>query len=124
MGLCLDDRLNSSSPGSAVVRVWSCNGQATQQWQVMSDGTIRHNSLCLSAVGGGTANGTGIVLDTCTGTRRPERRDLPLGTNTEVTQVARSRGPRTAEGRPPVPDHAGRVQVPDSPTLTSPWAIW
>ena len=66
LGLCLDDRGNSSANG-AVVQVWRCNGQRTQQWQVMSDGTIRHNGLCLDARGRGTANGTKAELWSCTG---------------------------------------------------------
>jgi hypothetical protein len=66
MGYCLDDRNNSSGNG-AVVQVWRCNGLASQSWQVMSDGTIRHNGLCLDAVGSGTANGTKVQLWTCTG---------------------------------------------------------
>jgi Ricin-type beta-trefoil lectin domain/Putative Ig domain len=66
MGLCLDDRANSSASG-AVVQVWRCNGQRTQQWQVMSDGTIRHNSLCLDAKGRGTTNGTKVELWSCNG---------------------------------------------------------
>jgi hypothetical protein len=66
MGYCLDDRNNSGSNG-AVVQVWRCNGGASQGWQVMSDGTIRHNGLCLDAVGSGTANGTKVQLWACTG---------------------------------------------------------
>jgi len=66
MGLCLDDRNNSSSNG-AVVQVWQCNGQASQKWQVYSDGTIRHNGLCLDAENRGTANGTRVQLWACTG---------------------------------------------------------
>jgi len=66
MGYCLDDRNNSGSNG-AVVQVWGCNGLASQVWQVMSDGTIRHNGLCLDAVGSGTANGTKVQLWACTG---------------------------------------------------------
>jgi hypothetical protein len=66
MGLCLDDRSNSSRNG-AVVQVWQCNGDAAQQWQVLSDGTIRHNGLCLDAAGYGTANGTKVQLWACTG---------------------------------------------------------
>jgi hypothetical protein len=61
LGLCLDDRGNSSTPG-AVVQVWACNGLANQQWQVMSDNTIRHNGLVLDAVGRGTTNGTKVQL--------------------------------------------------------------
>jgi len=66
MGLCLDDRSNSSSNG-AVVQVWKCNGQASQQWGVYSDGTIRHGGLCLDARNNGTANGAKVQLWTCTG---------------------------------------------------------
>jgi hypothetical protein len=66
MGLCLDDRFNSSAP-NAVVQVWRCNGSANQQWQVMSNGTIRHNGLCLDASANGTANGVRIQLWSCTG---------------------------------------------------------
>jgi hypothetical protein len=66
MGLCLDDRGNSSSNG-AVVQVWRCNGLASQRWQVESDGTIRHNGLCLDAKGYGTTNGTRVQLWACTG---------------------------------------------------------
>ncbi len=66
MGLCLDDRGNSSTSG-AVVQVWRCNGLPNQQWQVLSDGTIRHNGLCLDARGFGTTNGTKVQLWACTG---------------------------------------------------------
>ncbi|HEX6523987.1 MAG TPA: ricin-type beta-trefoil lectin domain protein [Streptosporangiaceae bacterium] len=66
MGLCLDDRGNSSTSG-AVVQVWRCNGLTNQVWQVMSDGTIRHNNLCLDAKGRGTTNGTKLDLWSCNG---------------------------------------------------------
>jgi ricin-type beta-trefoil lectin protein/Big-like domain-containing protein len=66
MGLCLDDRNNSTRNG-AVVQVWQCNGAANQKWQVWSDGTIRHNGLCLDAENHGTANGTKVQLWACTG---------------------------------------------------------
>src|SRR5579872_3903177 len=66
MGLCLDDALNSSHNG-AIVQVWRCNGMSNQNWQVMSDGTIRHNGLCLDARDFGTTNGTKIQLWSCTG---------------------------------------------------------
>jgi hypothetical protein len=71
MGLCLDDRNNSTRNGT-VVQVWRCNGLASQQWQVWSDGTIRHNGLCLDATGDGTANGTKVQLWTCTGDANQE----------------------------------------------------
>lgn len=66
MGLCLDDRLNSKSNG-AVVQVWKCNGESTQVWQVMNNGTIQHNGLCLDAKGFGTKSGTKVELWACTG---------------------------------------------------------
>ena len=66
MGFCLDDRLNSSSNG-AVVQVWHCNGQTTQVWQVMNNGTLEHNGLCLDARGFGTKSGTKVQLWACTG---------------------------------------------------------
>jgi hypothetical protein len=66
LGLCLDDRFNSSTPG-AVVQVWGCNGLSNQDWQVMSNGTIEHNGLCLDARGFGTTSGTKVQLWTCTG---------------------------------------------------------
>ena len=66
MGLCLDDRDNSARNG-AVVQAWQCNEMANQQWQVYSDGTIRHDGLCLDATGYGTANGTKVQLWACTG---------------------------------------------------------
>jgi hypothetical protein len=50
-----------------VVQVWRCNGLQNQQWQVMTNGTIEHNGLCLDASGGGTTSGTKVDLWTCTG---------------------------------------------------------
>lgn len=66
MGLCLDDANNATNSG-AVVQVWRCNGLANQNWQVMSDGTIRHAGLCLDARNFGTTDGTKIQLWACTG---------------------------------------------------------
>jgi len=66
MGLYLDDRGNSSTKG-AVVQVWKGTGGLNQVWQVMSDGTIRHNGLCLDVVGASKSNGAKIDLWTCTG---------------------------------------------------------
>ena len=66
MGLCLDDRGNGSRNG-AIIQVWKCSGDSAQQWQVYSDGTIRHNGLCLDASGYGTNNGAKVQLWACTG---------------------------------------------------------
>ena len=62
MGYCLDDRNNSNSNG-AVVQIWRCTRGTSQVWQVMSDGTIRHNGRCLETPG--TGNGTKVELWTC-----------------------------------------------------------
>ena len=67
------------------VVIWGCNGQTNQQWNVNADGTITNVNagLCLDATGGGTANGTKLLLWTCNGgkpevdpqlTGRPGRR--------------------------------------------------
>lgn len=64
LGLFLDDRFNSSANG-AVVQVWRGNGLPSQQWQVMSDGTIWHNGLVLTASHSG--NGALLYLSTYTG---------------------------------------------------------
>jgi hypothetical protein len=66
MHLCLDDRFSIVAPG-AIVWVWGCNGTGAQNWAVMSDGTIRHNGLCLGAIGSGTAPTTKVRLQTCNG---------------------------------------------------------
>jgi len=51
------------------VIVYTCNGQANQQWTVRADGTVAgvQSGLCLDAAGQGTANGTMVLLWTCNG---------------------------------------------------------
>jgi hypothetical protein len=66
LGLCLDDRLGRTSNG-AIVQVWRCNGRSTQTFEVMTDGTIRHDGLCLDASGFGTTSRTKVQLWACTG---------------------------------------------------------
>jgi hypothetical protein len=65
---CLDASGQGTANGTAVV-TWDCNGQANQQWNVNSDGTITgvQSGLCLDASGAATANGTKIQLWQCTG---------------------------------------------------------
>ena len=67
-GLCLDVQGASTSPGTAV-DIYSCNGQANQQWNVNANGTITgvQSGLCLDVTGAGTANGTAVELWTCNG---------------------------------------------------------
>jgi hypothetical protein len=65
---CLDASGQGTANGTAVI-IWDCSGQANQQWNVNSDGTITgvQSGLCLDAVGNGTANGTKINLWACHG---------------------------------------------------------
>jgi hypothetical protein len=67
-GKCLDANGAGTSNGTAVV-VWDCNGQANQQWNVNTNGTITgvQSGLCLDANAAGTAAGTKIILWSCNG---------------------------------------------------------
>ena len=49
--------------------IWTCNGQANQQWNVNSNGTVTgtQSDLCLDVTGASTANGTLVELWTCNG---------------------------------------------------------
>jgi hypothetical protein len=84
LGYCLDDRGNSGSNG-AIAQVWKCTGGAAQVWQVMNDGTIRHNGLCLDATGG-TANGTKVQLRACT--RKPSQQWNPRNSRVSYANPA------------------------------------
>jgi endo-1,4-beta-xylanase len=65
---CLDANAQGTTNGTAVI-IWDCNGQANQQWNVNSNGSVSgvQSGLCLDAVGQGTANGTKIQLYSCWG---------------------------------------------------------
>jgi beta-glucosidase len=62
-GKCLDDT-GSGTADDNPVQLYSCNGDAAQQWQVDGD-EIRAFGKCLSDLNGGTANGTRVVLYSC-----------------------------------------------------------
>jgi hypothetical protein len=65
-GLCLDV-VGQSTVNGAGVQVWSCSGNANQQWAY--DGarlTIYGGSKCLDVTGGNTANGTKLQIWDCT----------------------------------------------------------
>jgi RHS repeat-associated protein len=66
VGLCMDDNGDSTSNGNKV-QIWACNGGASQQWTVESNGTIELGGSCLDVKGAGTTNGTLIDLNTCNG---------------------------------------------------------
>jgi len=62
-GKCLRANASDGSP----VQLWGCDGSATQQWNVMSDGTIRTGGLCMDAAWGATASGTRVQVARCSG---------------------------------------------------------
>jgi hypothetical protein len=73
LGLCLDDDGGAWAEGD-VVHLWSCWGGPGQRWTLTSEGQLRgENDKCVTPVDGGTANGTRLVLATCS-TPRPEQR--------------------------------------------------
>ena len=63
--LCIDDASASTTPG-AVVRTYTCNASAAQNWTIGTDGTIKVlGTMCLDTTGNATTAGTLLVLDTC-----------------------------------------------------------
>ena len=65
--LCLD--ANGAEPPGTKTVVWSCNGQANQQWHLNANGTITgvQSGLCLDVAGRSTASGALVQLWTCNG---------------------------------------------------------
>jgi hypothetical protein len=66
-GKCLDVYGGFTADGTAV-QVYSCNGTASQSWQVATDQTMRAFGKCLATVGGGVVDHTLVELRTCNGT--------------------------------------------------------
>lgn len=62
-GKCLDDT-GSGTADDNPLQLWSCNGDAAQQWLVDGD-EIMDFGKCLSTFNGGAANGTKAVLYSC-----------------------------------------------------------
>jgi RHS repeat-associated protein len=63
--LCIDDAGASTTPG-AVVRTYTCNASAAQNWTIGTDGTVKVlGTMCLDTTGNATTAGTLLVLDTC-----------------------------------------------------------
>ncbi|MFJ5305657.1 ricin-type beta-trefoil lectin domain protein [Streptomyces sp. NPDC088350] len=63
--LCIDDASASTTPG-AVVRTYTCNASAAQNWTIGTDGTVKVlGTMCLDTTGNATTAGTLLVLDTC-----------------------------------------------------------
>jgi hypothetical protein len=62
--MCLNDQGASTADGNPVV-IWSCGGQAAQNWTVQPDGTLRFSGKCLAITNSGTASGTPVDLLSC-----------------------------------------------------------
>jgi len=67
-GKCLDANGQGTTNGTKVI-LWTCNGQANQQWRLNVNGSITgvQSGLCLDVSGAGTANGTLVQLWSCSG---------------------------------------------------------
>ena len=65
--LCLDVPWAQSYDGNPV-QIVACNGNAAQQWDRRSDGTVRALGRCLDVSGGNRTDGTRVQLWTCNGT--------------------------------------------------------
>ncbi|SDN20597.1 intein N-terminal splicing region/RHS repeat-associated core domain-containing protein [Actinacidiphila guanduensis] len=61
---CIDDANANTSPG-AVIRTYTCNNSAAQQWAFGTDGTVKVLGMCLDTTGNATKAGTVVTLDTC-----------------------------------------------------------
>jgi lysophospholipase L1-like esterase len=66
LGKCLDAPITGTAGVKA--QLWDCNGGTNQQWTLNSDGTIRgvQSGLCLDVDHNLTANGSVVLLWTCT----------------------------------------------------------
>ena len=62
--MCLNDQGAGTAAGNPVV-IWSCDGQAAQNWTVQPDGTLRFAGKCLDTASSGTVSGTRLDLLSC-----------------------------------------------------------
>jgi hypothetical protein len=63
-GKCLS---GASGSDGVPLALWTCNGKVNQQWQFVSDGTIRSQGMCMDAAWAGVTNGTVVQLARCSG---------------------------------------------------------
>ncbi|MEN3541425.1 ricin-type beta-trefoil lectin domain protein, partial [Microbispora sp. ZYX-F-249] len=67
------------------MNIWDCNGQANQQWTSTSAGELRvYGNKCLDVNGGGTADGTAVIIWDCNGQNNQKWRFNSDGTITAV----------------------------------------
>src|ERR1700722_6045114 len=62
--LCLDVVGQGTANGTAV-QVWSCSGNANQQWTYNGTTLTVYGNKCLDVTGGNTANGTRLQIWDC-----------------------------------------------------------
>ena len=69
-GKCLDDTANRTTTGNKI-EIWSCNGQASQQWAFYpggapgASGKVEIHGKCMDITGDGVTTGDKIALWTC-----------------------------------------------------------
>jgi predicted chitinase len=66
-GKCIGLAGGATASGTKI-DVYSCVGDATQQWTIQGDGTIRNSGRCLDVSGGLTADGTAVQIYDCNNT--------------------------------------------------------
>ncbi|SEP29071.1 chitinase [Amycolatopsis saalfeldensis] len=66
-GKCVDVAGANSANGTPI-QITDCNGNAAQQWNVGSDGTIRALGKCMDVTAASTADGAPVQLYDCNGT--------------------------------------------------------
>jgi lysophospholipase L1-like esterase len=66
LGKCLDSPANAGAGTKA--QLWDCHGGTNQRWNLNANGTIsnQQSGLCLDVNGNATANGSTVILWTCT----------------------------------------------------------
>ncbi len=63
---CVNDNADSSANGTKV-QMWDCNGGASQNWTIETNGTIGINGQCMDVTGASTANGALVEEWACNG---------------------------------------------------------
>ncbi len=68
LGRCLDVTGGSTANG-AKLQLWDCNGGGAQQWEQLSNGSLRNpaSGRCVDSPSGSTANGTRLQIWDCNG---------------------------------------------------------
>lgn len=79
---CLDNNAGNAVQGNPI-DVYQCDQVwSSQVWTVEADGTLRIQNMCLDVHGGGTANGTQVLLNTCNGSGSPGEQWQPQSNGT------------------------------------------